>query len=324
MTDNQTLTAGESIRPPLRFGTNPPDHILVVEDDSSIRQLNAEVLIRSGYDVDVAEDGAAAWTELSAESYDLVITDNSMPKVTGVELLKKLHAARMDLPVIMATGKLPTEEFILHPWLQPAATLLKPYTIEDLLRAVKKVLREADSTTDGFQRFTNPELPGNPITSASAQSGNPPPGPAHSAPRILVVDQDRDLRRLYAEALARPGYHVDVAEDGAVGWEALLTKPYHLLITEHDLPKLNGVELVRKLRAAHMALPVVMAASRLPTDELTRQPSLFLAATLVKPFAVDALLDTVSNALRATVQADAPMNPLSSWPGQPSTGSLRL
>ena len=135
MIDNQTLTASETLRPPLRSGTNPPDHILVVEDDRSIRQLNAEVLMRSGYDVDVAEDGAAAWEELSTEGYDLMITDNTMPRLSGVELLKKLHAARMDLPVIMATGKLPTEEFNRSPWLQPAALLLKPYTVEDLLRA---------------------------------------------------------------------------------------------------------------------------------------------------------------------------------------------
>jgi len=44
----------------------------------------------------------------------------------------------------MATGELPTEEFTRYPWLQPAAMLLKPYTIEELLGMVRKVLREAD------------------------------------------------------------------------------------------------------------------------------------------------------------------------------------
>ena len=133
------------------------------------------------------------------------------------------------------------------------------------------------------QRVThNGETPG-----AHARSGANPPH------RILVVDGDRDLRLLYADALAGPGYHVDGAEDGAAGWEALQAKSYHLLITEHDMPRLTGVGLVRKLRAAHMAVPVVMAARRLPTEELARNPSLQLAAMLLKPFAVDALLDTV-------------------------------
>ncbi len=51
-----------------------------------------------------------------------------MPKVTGVELLQKLHDARLALPVIMATGTIPEAEFARYPWLRPNATLLKPYT----------------------------------------------------------------------------------------------------------------------------------------------------------------------------------------------------
>jgi len=119
--------------------------ILVVEDDIDVRHLNLEVLIGSGYQVDAAADGAAAWDALIADSYDLMITDNNMPKLTGVELLKKLRSARMELPVIMATGVLPTEEFARCPWLQPAAMLVKPYTVDALLEKVKAVLRAANS-----------------------------------------------------------------------------------------------------------------------------------------------------------------------------------
>jgi DNA-binding response OmpR family regulator len=114
--------------------------ILVVEDDADIRRLNTEVLIRSGYNVDAAEDGAAAWDALQLNKYDLMITDQHMPKVSGVELLHKIHGARMALPVIMATGILPTWEFALHPWIIPAKMLLKPYTSEKLLVTVKNVL----------------------------------------------------------------------------------------------------------------------------------------------------------------------------------------
>ncbi|MGD0744990.1 MAG: response regulator [Verrucomicrobiota bacterium] len=142
--------------------------------------------------------------------------------------------------------------------------------------------------------------------------------------RILVVDDDSDLRRLYTDVLVRPGYHVDAAEDGIAGWEALQANNYNLLITEHSLPKLTGVELVRKLRAARMDLPVVLAAGRLPTHELARSPSLQVAAMLQKPFAVDALLDTVNNVLRATVSAPGQFEPLPDWRSQPSAVGLRL
>ena len=116
--------------------------------------------------------------------------------------------------------------------------------------------------------------------------------------RILVVDDDSDLRLLYAFALGRPGYDVDGAKDGEAGWDALQSGHYNLLITENELPYLTGLELVRKLRAACMDLPVVMASGRLPAQDLAQNPSLRLAATLLKPFAVDALLNTVKTVLR--------------------------
>jgi|SRR5208283_3338025 len=148
MKDKTISQAGESTCAPL-----PPCRILLVDDEPHIRQLNTGALIHSGYHVDAAEDGAAAWEALGADSYDLMITDNNMPRLTGVELLKKLHATRMALPVIMTTGKLPTEEFTRYPWLQPAATLLKPYTIAELLGTVKKVLRATatDSAPGQFE-----------------------------------------------------------------------------------------------------------------------------------------------------------------------------
>lgn len=146
MNDEQVEFASDSPSEPLQFHASPPLRILVVEDDLTILHLNAHILQNSGYLVDSAGDGAAAWKSLNQESYDLLITDNQMPKVTGVELLKKLQAARIVLPIIMATGICPEEEFARQPELQPATILLKPYTGAQLLRTVKKVLREANGT----------------------------------------------------------------------------------------------------------------------------------------------------------------------------------
>jgi DNA-binding response OmpR family regulator len=145
MKDDNVSQAGELPNAPLPLQTNPPHRILVVEDEIYVAQLNIEVLTRSGYEVDTVQDGVAAWEALNDDSYDLMITDNNMPKLSGVELLKKLRAARMELPIIMATGALPEQEFARSPWLRPAATLVKPYTVGELLRTVKKVLREAES-----------------------------------------------------------------------------------------------------------------------------------------------------------------------------------
>ena len=282
----QILPAPESTSAPLPTQSILPPRILVVDDDRDMRRLNTEVLLRSGYAVDAVADGAAGWEALNAEGYDLMITDNSMPKLSGLELLKKLRSARMELPVIMATGNPPTHEFAQSPWLVPEATLVKPYTIAELLRTVRNVLSETERTADA-----------------------PPQSQMESVHRILVVDADPYNCHLSAEVLIQHGYRVDAAEDGAAGWEALQANPYSLLITDHDLPKLTGVELVRKLRAAHMDLPVVLAAGRLPAYQLARNPSLHFAATLSKPFSVTTLLDTVNEVLHATADDDGDQFP---------------
>ena len=151
MEDLQILPACETTGAPAQQRKTTPRRILVVDDDVATRRLETSVLIQSGYEVDVAEDGAAAWSALNTDHYDLLITDHSMPKVTGVELLQKLHDTRMALPVIMVTGSLPQAEFDRLPWLLPATTLLKPYSPEKLLGAVKQILSDPEKSTGGSQ-----------------------------------------------------------------------------------------------------------------------------------------------------------------------------
>ena len=120
--------------------TDRPQRILVVEDERVIRQLCSEVLIRSGYEVDTAEDGEAGWKVLHAVSYDLMITDNNMPKLSGIGLIEKVRFERMTLPVILASGSPPSNTERL----QLAAILPKPFSPTDLVETVKEVLHTTD------------------------------------------------------------------------------------------------------------------------------------------------------------------------------------
>jgi DNA-binding response OmpR family regulator len=293
MKDKTISQAGESTCAPL-----PPCRILVVEDELNIRQLNTAALIHSGYQVDAVEDGAAAWEALNVDSYDLMITDNNMPRLTGVELLKKLYANRMALPVIMATGELPKEEFTRYPWLRPAAILLKPYTILELLGVVKQVLREADNATAGSQLFKYRDMKDSKMSPAGEPAGAP--GHARRIPpcRILVVDDDSDTRQLSVDVLVGSGYDVDAVIDGAAGWEALQTSSYDLTITDNKMPRMTGIELIEKLRSARMTIPVIMATGQLPMNEFARKPWLKPTATLQRPFSNDDLLEAVKKVLR--------------------------
>jgi PAS domain S-box-containing protein len=123
-------------------GSKPSSRILVVDDEKAVRNLHVEVLTAAGYEVMAVADGALAWDAIQTQYFDLMITDNSMPKVTGVEVINKLIAANIRLPVIMATGALPQHEFRRNPWLNNIAVLEKPVSNSTLLSTVEKFLNE--------------------------------------------------------------------------------------------------------------------------------------------------------------------------------------
>ena len=292
MRDKTISKAGESAGAP-----RPRCRILVAEDDGGLRGLIAEVLERSGCQVDTAEDGAAAWETLKLNRYDLLVTDNHMPGVSGIELLKKLQAAGVRLPVIMATGELPEGEFNQFPGLRPVALLIKPYTIMELLGTVKKVLRQADDADDGSQLFRYRDWEDNEILPAGKAAGAPRPTSMNPPPRILVVDDDNDTRQLSVDVLAGFGYEVEAVIDGAAGWEALQDASFDLIVTDNKMPRMTGIEMIEKLRSAHLTIPVIMATGQLPMNEFARKPWLEPDAMLQRPFSNDELLVAVKNVL---------------------------
>lgn len=140
MTPNRPPLVGtnRAVRP--RDQVKPPQRILVVDDDLFSRHLIAEALIQKGYVVNGVADGVAGWEALNAHPYDLVITADWMPKMSGAELLERLLDTRLSLRVIMVTGAASATEFAHDSVLGPDATLVKPYTVELLVRTVLAVL----------------------------------------------------------------------------------------------------------------------------------------------------------------------------------------
>lgn len=126
---------------PIRIQAHPSHRILVAEDDTGIRELNAEVLARAGFAVKAVKDGLAAWEALHATNYHLLITDHDMPRLSGLGLVKRLRSARMALPVILASGTWPMPGPQWAQELQLAAILPKPFSPDQLLGTVKEVLR---------------------------------------------------------------------------------------------------------------------------------------------------------------------------------------
>src|ERR1700733_14824819 len=107
MKGNEVILTEIAASPAQQHTSGRPSRILVVDDEPLVRHLTLRVLSDAGYQVDGVAEGAAAWDVLQKKNFDLIITDNNMPKVSGLELIEKVHAAGMALPVIMATAAVP-------------------------------------------------------------------------------------------------------------------------------------------------------------------------------------------------------------------------
>jgi len=111
--------------------------------------------------------------------------------------------------------------------------------------------------------------------------------------RILLVDDDEDTRYLHCMMLSRAGYTVDTAADGEEAWKMLLSSSYDLLLSDHNMPRLCGLDLVGRMRGAGMTLPIIINSGCLGLGEASNHPRLNLAAVLHKPFKFTEVLDAV-------------------------------
>mgnify|MGYP003172590983 CR=1 FL=1 len=119
--------------------------IYIVEDDSSIRELEQYALQSNGYDARGCEDAASFWAALRDTRPELVILDVMLPDEDGYQILTKLRAntATASIPVIMVTAK--TSEIDVVKGLDHGADdyLCKPFGIMEFISRVKAVLRRA-------------------------------------------------------------------------------------------------------------------------------------------------------------------------------------
>jgi len=121
--------------------------ILVVDDDPDLRSMLCRLLENDGYQVESADCGTAAWEHLRTQPCDLVVTDHHMAGLSGLGLLRRLHAARWNLPVIMVSGDPPDQELRSQPWLKLRALFRKPFDSSALREAVRGALEPAPLRT---------------------------------------------------------------------------------------------------------------------------------------------------------------------------------
>ena len=125
------------------------------------------------------------------------------------------------------------------------------------------------------------------------------------APLVLVVDDSLTVRRITQRLLEREGYRVVVAKDGLEGLEKLGSERPAVLLTDIEMPRMDGFDLVRNMRAdAQLAdLPVIMITSRLAQKHRDYAAELGVDHYLGKPYAEDDLLGLVARYARRAVSA---------------------
>jgi CheY-like chemotaxis protein len=110
-----------------------PLRILVSDDEPDIRDFIGHVLQRAGHDVTVVGDGAEALAHASEAAFDLLILDNHMPGMTGLEVAGQLRDLRPDTKVLLMSGDLDIGD--QHPHFLP-----KPFNRTELAAAIDDLL----------------------------------------------------------------------------------------------------------------------------------------------------------------------------------------
>jgi DNA-binding response OmpR family regulator len=115
--------------------------------------------------------------------------------------------------------------------------------------------------------------------------------------RILVVDDDYNIRSVLQEVLEEEAYEVDTASDGFIAWNKLTLQPgkYDVILLDIHMPRLNGLQLIQELQnqQKETSLSVVVLSS----DEEAIQQALHMGVchALKKPFDLEAILALISN-----------------------------
>jgi CheY-like chemotaxis protein len=194
--------------------------ILIVDDDELVLIALKELLKPHGYEVHTLTSGSEALRRLDQEGFDLFVLDIMMPEMDGLTFAKLVRRC-VGTPVMFVSIAKQQAEAVLA---GAVGYVQKPAMVREVRDAVERVLgKECSNNT------------------------------------ILIVEDDQDVRDIYRSFL-EPRFLVLDAADGRAALELLRTKPVDLVISDVHMPVMNGVELIRAMRAdaALASLPVIV------------------------------------------------------------------
>jgi len=279
--------------------------ILLAEDDDEMRSLLSSLLRRAGYDVVECADGFGLLEQLEGVTsdgkrpFDVVITDVVMPRFDGIEALECLdyicHTPRVI--VISAFGSAKLHRTARE--LGAAAFLDKPFDMSALLQTVRRVTGEGEGLVGPVRRSqTRSEC----IPARESARGDA----ARTKARILLAEDDPDMRSLVAGALRRAGYEVVECADGIdllerIGVGSPCDEPldFDLIISDNRMPGISGLSLLEGLSEWDELKPLRMILTTAFGDSALRRQARKLGALAFfdKPFELRDLVAAVREVL---------------------------
>jgi len=245
--------------------------ILIADDEKLLCDLLQVVFTRHGHEVFTATSGREAVEVFRTRRPRITFLDVYMPEMNGIEVLKRIRVIDPDAAVIMITGQRSDELENEARKLGVTDFFGKGLAPDVLIRAIEREVMQRSQAPSASRKGTG-SLAGN-------QNRN----------SLLVVDDDPEIRSLVKEFLTLRGYRVRVAQDGKEALDMVEQERPHLIILDLNMPRMNGVEVLRALRARDFKGGVVtLSASQ---DDHVLQQTLDLGAVDVmgKPVELERL-----------------------------------
>jgi CheY-like chemotaxis protein len=256
---------------------------LVVDDDAEIREMLAEYLATQGFEVLTATNGLEALLRVKRERPAAVVLDLMMPRLGGLETLKRIRAFDPAAKVVVVSGSLDSEVRRQALALGAAGVLEKPVSLADLVAALGE-------TAPAPRRPTQPPA-------ERAETREPPVAPAAEPGRILIVDDDAEMRTMLSELLALLGYSVREVSNGAAAVREIVAAPPDLVLLDINMPGLSGIDALPTIRALAPQTAVIMVSGT--EDAATAKRALAYGAFdyVVKPIDQTYLRRAIETAL---------------------------
>jgi DNA-binding NtrC family response regulator len=250
-------------------GASGPRKILVVDDDAEVRATTCEYLAMQGFEVIEATNGLEALLQFKHAKPVGVVLDLRMPRLGGVDALKRMVAFDPAVRVVVVTGEVDAQLGEQALGLGAKAVLRKPVVLPDLLAALG--IRPNSAAAAAGPSTTHPEKP---------QTAHPP---AAMAGRILVVDDDADMRATLEEFVTSKGYDTRSAADGAAALRDIIQAPPDVVLLDIDMPGLKGVDALPAILAVAPNTRVIMVSGTADIEVAKRALAYGAFDYVVKP-----------------------------------------